>query len=276
MIGMFTGASVGKRRLQKGFVVLHHELLTYLKDFTGSEWLVLTCLSLHADETGYSYPSISLICEETGLSERIVQQSIKSLSAVTEKRQYIVLRVQERHATSGRRQSNGYSILPDGFGGDGEGAENDTVEGAKSDTGEGAKNVPPITLKNIQKEEDTPIVPKKGTKRESIKMPVDDDPAKALYLAYRSVVFTDRLMATAFMLGEWRGAHHVLRSMQTSGVTPEQVEYATRNLVTKWGGRRDMVTINALWKHWTTAVTTEVKPTLIENAISQVDRLWQD
>jgi hypothetical protein len=276
MIGMFTGASIGKRRIQKGFVVLHHELLSFLKDFTGSEWLVLTCLSLHADETGYSYPSISLMCEETGLSERIVQQSIKSLSAVTEKRQYVVLQVQERHATSGRRQSNGYSILPDGFDGGGEGAKSDTGEGAKSDTGEGAKNVPPITLKNIHKEEDTPIVPKRGTKRESIKMPVEDDPAKALYLAYRSVVFTDTLIRTAFLLGEWRGAHHVLRSMQAAGVTPAQVEYATHNLVTKWGGRRELVTINALWKHWSTAITNEVKLTLVDKAIDQADRLWKD
>jgi hypothetical protein len=276
MIGMFTGASIGKRRLQKGFVVLHHELLNYLRDFTGSEWLVLTCLSLHADETGYSYPSISLICAETGLSERIVQQSIKSLSAVTPRRQYVVLRVDSRHAESGRRTTNGYVILPDGFDKAGEGAEIATVEGAKSDTGEGAKNAPIITLKNIQKEEDTPIVPKRGTKRDSIKMPVDDDPAKALFLAYRSIVFTDVLIRTHFMLGEWRSAHHVLRSMQAAKITPEQVEFATRNLVEKWGGRRDMVTINALWKHWSTAMTTEHKATLIDNVIDQADRLWQD
>jgi pentatricopeptide repeat protein len=161
--------------------------------------------------------------------------------------------------------------MPDGFG---VGAKSDRGEGAKSAGEEGAKS--DTTIKNIQKEEDiSPIVPKKGTKRESIKMPVDDDPAKALFLAYRAVVFTDAMLATHFMLGEWRGAHHVLRSMQAAGVTPEQVSIATNNLVKKWGGRKDMVTLNALWKHWSTAINNE-KTDLVSSTISQVDRIWQD
>jgi len=272
MIGMFKGSHASMQRTNRGFVVLHHELLPFLKDFTGSEWLVLTCFALRADETGYSYPSISSVCADTGLSERIVRQAVRSLSTVTTERPYAVLRVEERHVESGRRTTNGYIIMPDGFG---VGAKSDRGEGAKSAGEEGAKNAGVITLKNIQKEEDTPIVPKKGTKRDSIKMPVDDDPAKALYLAYREVVFTDTMLATHFMLGEWRGAHHVLRSMQAAGVTPEQVSTATSNLLRKWGGRKDMVTINALWKHWSTAINNE-KTDLVSTTISQVDRIWQD
>ena len=271
MIGMFKGSHASMQRTNRGFVVLHHELLPFLKDFTGSEWLVLTCFALRADETGYSYPSISSICADTGLSERIVRQAVKSLSTVTPERPYAVLRVEERHVENGRRTTNGYIIMPDGFG---VGAKSDRGEGAKSAGEEGAKS--DTTIKNIQKEEDiSPIVPKKGTKRESIKWPVDDDPAKALYLAYRAVVFTDAMLQTHFMLGEWRGAHHVLRSMQAAGVTPEQVSFATSNLVKKWGGRRDMVTINALWKHWSTAINNE-KTDLVSTTISQVDRIWQD
>ncbi len=271
MIGMFKGSHVTKQRQNKGFVVLHHELLPFLKDFTGSEWLVLTCLALRADETGYSYPSISSICDDTGLSERIVRLAVKALSTASVARPYAVLRVEERHVESGRRTTNGYVILPDGFG---EGAKSVTVEGAKSAGEEGAKS--DTTIKNIQKEEDiSPIVPKKGTKRESIKMPVDDDPAKALYLAYRSVVFTDPLIQSAFLLGEWRGAHHVLRMMQAASVTPEQVALATRNLVDKWGGRKDMVTVNALWKHWSSAIEHK-KADIVTTTISQVDRIWQD
>ena len=271
MIGMFKGSHVSLQRSNRGFVVLHHELLPFLKTFTGSEWLVLTCLALRADETGYSFPSVSLICDDTGLSERIVRQAVKTLSTVTTERPKPILSVEVRHVDSGRRTTNGYVILPDGFG---VGAKSDRGEGAKSAGEEGAKNDPPI--KNIQKEEDiSPIVPKKGTKRESIKMPVDDDPAKALYLAYRSVVFSDPLIQSSFLLGEWRGAHHVLRSMQAAGVTPEQVERATRNLVDKWGGRKDMVTINALWKHWSAAIDHK-KTDIVTNTISQVDRIWQD
>lgn len=272
MIGMFKGSHVTQQRINKGFVVLHHELLPFLKTFTGSEWLVLTALALRADETGYSYPSVSLLCDDTGLSERIVRQAIKTLSMVTTARPMAVLKVEERHVESGRRTTNGYVILPDGFV---EGAKSDRVEGAKSAGEEGAKSAGVITLKNIQKEEYTPIVPKKGTKRDSIKMPVDDDPAKALYLAYRSVIFTDKLIQTAFLLGEWRNAHHVLRSMQAANITPEQVAIATRNLVTKWGNK-DMVTINALWKHWSTAISGDINGNIVTNALSMVDKLWGD
>jgi hypothetical protein len=269
MIGMFKGSHVTQRRLDKGFVVLHHELLPFLKDFSGSEWLVLTALALRADETGYSYPSISTIREDAGLSERVIQQAIKSLSMVTTARPYTVIRVDTRYVDNGRRTTNGYIIMPDGFG---EGAENVGEGGAENVPGEGAENVP--TIKNIHLEEyKSPIVPKKGTKRDSIKMPVDDDPAKALYLAYRSVIFTDKVIQTAFLLGEWRNAHHVLRSMQAAKITPEQVEMATRNLVAKWGNK-DMVTINALWKHWSTAIAGNSNANIVTNALSMVDKLW--
>jgi hypothetical protein len=260
MIGMFKGSHVTQQRSNKGFVVLYHELLPFLKTFTGSEWLVLTALALRADETGYSYPSVSLICDDTGLSERIVRQAIKTLSMVTVERPKPVLSVEERHVESGRRTTNGYVILPDGFG-----------EGAKTAREEGAKNAGVITLKNIHKEVDTPIVPTKGTKRDSIKMPVDDDPSKALFIAYRSVIHPAH--ATAFLLGEWRGAHHVLRSMQGAGITPEQVTFATQNLLKKWG-KPNLVTINSLWKHWTTAITDDVQQNTISNAVSMVDKLW--
>ena len=258
MIGLFSGHYVTKQqRARTGFVVLHHELRSRLKDFTPTEWMVLTCLALHADSEGFSCPSVAQIANETGLGERTVINATKSLSA-GEFRGYTVLRVDNRHSKTGRQTSNGYSILPDGFNTEvGMGAKSAPGEGAENNTGEGAENNTLITLKNIHKEVNTPIVPKKGTKRDSIKMPVDDDPAKALYLAYRSVIFTDALMQTAFLLGEWRNAHYVLRSMQAASITPEQVAFATRNLVEKWGGRRDMVTINALWKHWSMAMASE-------------------
>lgn len=272
MIGIMSGSTMGSRKKYTGFVMLSHELRSRLKDFTPSEWMVLTCIALHADQNGLCCPSVSLIAQETGMSERLVQQAIKSLST-GEIRGYTVLSCRARHTASGRQTSNIYELLPTGFG---EGAESAPGEGAKIDRGEGAEIDPLITLKNIQKEEYTPIVPKRGTKRNSIKMPVDDDPAKALFLAYRREVFTDPLFHTAFMLGEWRNSHHVLRSMQAANITPEQVEHATRNLVAKWGGRRDMVTINALWKHWSTATEVQVKQNTLESAMTQADRLWRD
>ena len=102
-------------------------------------------------------------------------------------------------------------------------------------------------------------------------MPVDDDPSKALFIAYRSVMHPAH--ASAFLLGEWRGAHHVLRSMQGAGITPDQVRFATQNLLKKWG-KPNLVTINSLWKHWTTAITDDVQQNTISKAVSMVDELW--
>ena len=264
MIGLFQGSLINKKRLNKGFVVLHHELLTCLKDFTPSEWMVLTCLSLHADATGFSCPSISRIAEETGMSSRLVSQCIKSLSTVTT-RAYTVLRVDTRHVTSGRQTSNGYVILPEGFTAATEG------EGAEIDRGEGAEIDTPITLKNIHKEEYIPpIVPQRGTRKKTIKSPNLDDPARELFIAYREV-FMESAKAELFSLGEWQGAHIALRQMVHHGVSNTEVAARARCLIGKWQ-KPHMVTLHALWKHWGTAdpISTQFGAT----SLSQADRVF--
>lgn len=49
------------------------------KDLDASERLVMLSLADHADDHGYSYPSIKRLCERTSLSERTVQGTIKKL-----------------------------------------------------------------------------------------------------------------------------------------------------------------------------------------------------
>jgi len=264
MIGLFQGSLINRKRLNKGFVVLHHELLNCLKDFTASEWMVLTCLSLHADATGFSCPSIARIAEETGISSRLVSQCIKSLSTATT-RTYTVLRVEQRHVTSGRQTSNGYVILPDGFTTSTEG------EGAEIDRGEGAENDTLITLKNIHKEEYIPpVVPQGGTRKRNIKLPSLDDPARALFIAYREV-FMDAPKAELFTLGEWQGAHIALRQMVHHGVTATEVAARARCLLGKWQ-KPHMVTLFALWKHWGTADPSGA--TFGTSNVSQADRVF--
>jgi len=264
MIGLFQGSSINKKRLSKGFVVLHHELLTCLKDFTPSEWMVLTCLALHADETGFSCPSIATIANETGMSSRLVSQCIKSLSTVTT-RAYTVLRVDTRHAVNGRQTSNGYVILPDGFSAATEG------EGAEIDRGEGAEIDTPITLKNIHKEEYIPpVVPQRGTRKKTIKLPSDDDPAKELFIAYRTS-FMSQARASLFTIGEWQGVHIVLRQMVHHGVTSDELVARTKCLIGKWQ-KPHMVTLHALWKHW--AIADPTSGSFVENNMSQADRVF--
>lgn len=261
MIGMFKGAvSTTEGRNNTGFVALAHELRAYLKDFSGSEWLVLTALALHADENGHSCPSVASLSAVTGLSGRSVQEAIKSLSTAN-LRGYCVLRSEKRVDRSGRCTSNGYAILPDGFP-KREGAESAEAPAdfagapAKNDRVDPANSAGSLTLKYIHKEVDTPpIVPPKGrTKRDSIKLPGDADPARALFVAYRSEAFGQG-SANEFTIGEWRAAHHVLRAMQAAKVTPDQVARGTRKLMQSWGNP-SMVTVNALWKHWTASQVT--------------------
>jgi hypothetical protein len=264
MIGLFQGSLINKKRLNKGFVVLHHELLTCLKDFTASEWMVLTCLSLHADETGFSCPSIARIAEETGISSRLVSQCIKSLSTAAT-RAYIVLRVEQRHAISGRQTSNGYVILPDGFSTPTEG------EGAEIDRGEGAEIDTPITLKNIHKEEYIPpIAPQRGARKRTIKLPSLDDPARGLFIAYREV-FMDAAKAELFTLGEWQGVHIALRQMVHHGVSETEVAARARCLIGKWQ-KPHMVTLHALWKHWGTADPSSAS--FGTTSLNQADRVF--
>ena len=76
-------------------------------------------------------------------------------------------------------------------------------------------------------------------------------------------------MAGDYTLAEWKKAHHVLRQMVHRGITPEQVRQASRNLAGKWK-EREMVTINALWSHWTAATApTLPKAMMAVHQISQ-------
>jgi hypothetical protein len=158
---------------------------------------------------------------------------------VTVERPKPVLSVEERHVESGRRTTNGYVILPDGFG-----------EGAKSAGEEGAKSAGVITLKNIHKEVDTPIVPKR-TKRD-VQLPKDDDPALLLFMSFRRA----RGWSNEFSAGEWQGVHLLLREMVRADVTADDVYQRTCNLLGQWK-TESMVTLRAVWKHWTSAGTSK-------------------
>jgi len=98
-------------------------------------------------------------------------------------------------------------------------------------------------------------------------MPKQDDPAHLLFVSYRSALYGDSV-AGAYTLGEWRSSHHVLRSMQGAGVTPEQVFAGTHRLKAQWGNAT-MVTINALWKHWT---ASQVAPNSVDAVASLIER----
>lgn len=283
MIGMFKGTVAGRSPKGTGFVVLHRELRSFLARFNGSEWLVLTSLLLDADENGTCCPSVARIAGVTGLSDKSVRTALKSLCTV-EIRGFAILRAEPRYSKAGRKTSNLYRLMPDGFPVLDESetiGEPDCTSGKfyreeESETEEDDSlavnfgGYTPLKYKNTENT-NPPIVPpspvkitaepeekpkRQSRKRDSVKMPKDDDPARALFIAYREAVYGIEF-AEAFTLGEWQGAHHVLRAMQGAKVTPEQVRHGVATLMSKWNGNASMVTINALWKHWTASQTAK-------------------
>ena len=266
MIGTFKGTVAGRSPKGTGFVVLHRELRSFLRTFSGSEWLVLTSLLLDANENGMCCPSVARIAGVTGLSDKSVRTALKSL-CTAEIRGFTVLRSEARYSDSGRKTSNMYRIMPDGFPelGDSEKVGEPDCTSGKFYREDEENDTEILSLPvnfggytpfkyNYNTTTLPPIVPpsepkRPSRKRDSVKMPKDDDPARLLFVAYREALYGEDF-AEAFTLGEWQGAHHVVRAMQGASITPEQVRLGVRTLVAKWG-KSSMVTLNALWKHWT-------------------------
>ena len=248
MIGVFTGRSYGQRVENVTFIRIETELVENLHLFQSSDWMVLTCLTMHIGQTNVCWPSLAKIAKQTGLSEQTVKTAIKRLCTVTVGSQR-VLAVCERRTESGRQTSNLYVVMPTHeqvaeF----ESANLQGGEGTNFISVEGTNFIPPITLNQIKKEVITPIVPKKA--KPQVGLPKDDDPALILYQAYREALS----YPLEFSVGEWQGVHLVLREMIRSGVTADEVGVRTRNLLRQWK-QSTMVTVRALWKHWSAAAS---------------------
>lgn len=246
MIGVFTGRSYGQRVENITFIRIETELVENLHLFQPSDWMVLTCLTMHIGQTNVCWPSLAKIATQTGLSEQTVKTAIKRLCTVTVGSQR-VLAVSERRTASGRQTSNLYVVIPTTdqiieFEGAGEGTNITPVEGTDF--------IPPITLNKTYKEIDTPIVPKR-TKRD-VQLPKDDDPALLLFMSFRRA----RGWSNEFSAGEWQGVHLLLREMVRADVTADDVYQRTCNLLGQWK-TESMVTLRAVWKHWTSAGTSK-------------------
>lgn len=267
MVTIFNGRSrTASTSQDTSFIQVEHKMLKHLKMFTGNEWLVFTALALHIDDEGRCFPSMARIMHVTGLSAPTIRTAMKGLQA-KQIEGNSVLTVNERFAEGNRQTSNEFILFP-GFGGE----KPLEGEGKDSCTGEGVKTLDPFN-KN-QNEQDSSL--QKRTRGRVLKMPKEDDPARILYEAYRMWLYPDR-MASDFTLGEWQGVHHVLRQMCHKGIDADTLMFACNNLLSRWRSK-EMVTLNALWKHWSTAITPVIvdvprsgKPTTIDTARSAVN-----
>lgn len=255
MITIFNG---GRRSLSTHddvtYVQVHHSMLAHLHKFTASGWIVFTALSLRMDNNGYCFPSLASLVGATGLSEGTVRRALDHLMEIEIDGQHILAK-KPRFTTDGRQTSNGFWLFP--------GSKFAQGEGAKFDGGEGTKFDTPINNSQFEQQSNELVIPRK---RKGPTLPKADDPGRLIFEAYREVIFPE-LQPDDFNLSEWTGARHIVYQMHHKGVTPADVAQACRTLLMKWSNRRDLITLNSLWKHWASATTgapvvpTQGKPT---------------
>jgi len=267
MVTIFNGRSrTASASKDTSFIQVEHKMLKHLKLFTGNEWLVFTSLALHIDDEGRCFPSMARIMHVTGLSAPTIRTAMKGLQSKMID-ECPVLAVNERFAEGNRQTSNEFILFP-GYQGE------KPVEGEGKDicTGEGANLLDPFN--KSKKEQDSSL--QKRTRGRVQKMPKEDDPARILYEAYRLWLFPSRI-ASDFTLGEWQSVNHVLRQLCHRDVDERILIDACENLRSRWGNK-EMVTLNALWKHWTTATTpvTQVVSTNTTTSAAQNARNIMD
>lgn len=248
-----------------------------MNKFTSSEWMVFCALSLHADQEGVCFPSIPRLMKSTGLSAPTIRAAIAGLETKEIEGCNVISR--RMRFQDGRQTSNEYIILP--------GYQGESIlegEGKDSYRGEGKEISTPINKNQLEQESINNITsvpevaePKAPTKKRSkVSLPKDDDPARELYIAFREWKYPS-LQASDFNVNEWKSVYFILYQMVNKGISGETLKNACQNLTNKWGNA-DMVTINSVWKHWSTAtqLTTTIgtplkKATTRDHATSAVD-----
>ena len=253
MITIFNGRTRSLRTSeQSSFVQLEHRILQHMNKFTSSEWMVFCAISLHADQEGVCFPSIPRLMKSTGLSAPTIRAAIAGLETKEIEGCKVVSR--RMRFQEGRQTSNEYIILP--------GYQGESIlegEGKESYRGEGKEISTPINKNQLEQESinyissvTEAVEPKAPTKkRKTTTLPKDDDPARELYVAFREWKYPS-LQASDFNITEWKSVYFILYQMVNKGISGETLVNACQNLSNKWGNA-DMVTINSVWKHWSTA-----------------------
>jgi hypothetical protein len=190
--------------------------------------------------------------KSTGLSAPTIRAAIAGLETKEIEGCKVVSR--RMRFQEGRQTSNEYIILP--------GSQGESIlegEGKESYSGEGKEISTPINKNQLEQESinyissvPEAVEPKAPTKkRKTTTLPKDDDPARELYVAFREWKYPS-LQASDFNITEWKSVYFILYQMVNKGISGETLVNACQNLTNKWGNA-DMVTINSVWKHWSTA-----------------------
>lgn len=113
-IGIFKGLEPlvfddGEQEVKKSFYIKLYGKFreVHLGQLKGPALPVFLCLALHSNEEGYSWPSIALICKETGYRRDAVFKALKYLVGLK-----FIKRVQRREKGIPKFATNLYRIFP--------------------------------------------------------------------------------------------------------------------------------------------------------------------
>lgn len=113
-IGIFKGleaivSDTGKQEAKKEFYIKLYGKFrdNHLAQLKGPSLSVFLCLSLHSNERGYSWPSISLISKETGYKHDSVFKALKFLQALS-----FVKRIRRKDKKTKKLKTNLYRVFP--------------------------------------------------------------------------------------------------------------------------------------------------------------------
>lgn len=84
----------------------------YLHHFKGAKLGVFMAISLHANENGWAWPSVSLLSQETGYNAGTINTALNELCAMTIDGHRVLLKWQPKQKDSGQFHNNHYLLFP--------------------------------------------------------------------------------------------------------------------------------------------------------------------
>jgi hypothetical protein len=113
MISIFNGRerSLGGEAAHSTWARIDVEFRDVLKYFKGAPLAVFISISLHADEDGWSWPSVDLLSRETGYDDDTIRLALTTLCNMIVRGHRVLLRGQPRNR-GGQWANNHYLIFP--------------------------------------------------------------------------------------------------------------------------------------------------------------------
>ncbi len=113
MITIFNGRkrSLGKKEKEEYYIQVDVDFRQHLHLLKGAKLAVFMAIALHTDEDGISFPSVKLLCKETGYNRETVFDALAELEEIEINGAKLLCRYKSK-AEDGTFQNNQYLIFP--------------------------------------------------------------------------------------------------------------------------------------------------------------------